>query len=66
MTEDKAKTYLDLIEQYRAKFGDAPPIFWADPPDKIPWHVEQMKKALETGEPWRRPELEDVPEGVLI
>jgi hypothetical protein len=58
--------YLDLIERYRERFGDPPPIFWADPEAKRDWHIEEMEKALESGEPWRRPELEDLPEDVLI
>jgi hypothetical protein len=58
--------WFDLIERYREQFGDAPPIFWADSREKHAQDMEMMKQALETGEPWVRPELEKVPDGVLI
>jgi hypothetical protein len=61
-----AEKFLDLVDRYREKFGDAPPIHWADPPEKHAWHIKMMEQALETGEPWVRSEFENIPEGILI
>lgn len=60
------QTWLDLIERYREKFGEPPPVLWCDPEAERPQQAKLIQKAIETGEPWTRPELDDLPEGVLI
>jgi len=54
---------MDLVARYREQFGVAPPVLWLDDAQDS---IEAIEKALESGEPWLRPEFDDIPEEVAL
>ena len=57
--------YCSLFDQYRAKFGEAPPILWKSTEEQQQAEVLAMRRAVASGQPWVRTDL-DVPAGILI
>ena len=54
--------FIGLIDAYRARFGETPPVFWAANKAIQADEVRAMQRALETREPWERHDL-DLPPG---